>query len=83
MARITTINLENARGIRRFLLSVIERQHGGFIPGIDQVLIADLKLGLPLAILYRYLNLRRGSPLSRLQREMIATVVNGLIGGAP
>jgi hypothetical protein len=83
MARITTVNLENARGIRRVLLSVIGRQRGGLIPGIAQVLIADLKLGLPLAVLYQYLNLRRGSPLSRVQREMMATVVNGLVGGAP
>jgi hypothetical protein len=83
MARITTVNLENARGIRRVLLSVIGRQRGGFIPGIAQVLTADLQVGLPLAILYQYLNLRRGSPLSRVQREMIATMVNGLVGGAP
>jgi hypothetical protein len=27
--------------------------------------------------------MRKSSPLSRLQREMLATVVNGLIGGAP
>jgi hypothetical protein len=80
MARITTVNLENARGIRRLFLSVIGRRQGGFISGITQVLVADIRLGLPLAILYRYLNLRRDSPLSRLQHEMIATVVNGLIG---
>ena len=30
-----------------------------------------------------YLHMRKSSPLSRLQREMRATVVNGLIGGAP
>jgi hypothetical protein len=33
--------------------------------------------------LYSYLNERKGSPLSRLQREMVVTVVNGLVGGAP
>jgi len=27
--------------------------------------------------------MRKSSPLSRLQREMLATVVNGLVGGAP
>jgi len=27
--------------------------------------------------------MRKSSPLSRLQREMLATVANGLIGGAP
>jgi hypothetical protein len=29
------------------------------------------------------LNEREGSPLTKLQREMTATVVNGLVGGAP
>jgi hypothetical protein len=36
-----------------------------------------------LGKIYQYLHLRKTSPLSRLQREMMATVVNGLVGGAP
>lgn len=42
----------------------------------------DLTPGLTVHVLYRYLHLRKSSPLSRLQREMLATVVNGKIGGA-
>jgi hypothetical protein len=37
----------------------------------------------PAGSIYRYLHLRRRSPLNRLQREMLATVVNGKVGGAP
>ena len=33
--------------------------------------------------LYNHLQLRKGSPLSRLQREMVAVVVNGHLSGAP
>ena len=33
--------------------------------------------------LYDYLNLRPESPLSRFQREMLATVVYGMIGARP
>jgi hypothetical protein len=43
----------------------------------------DFHLAIPTYWLYGHLNLRKSSPLSRLQREMLATVVNGLVGGAP
>ncbi len=43
----------------------------------------DLNIAVPGGWLYNYLHMRKGSPMSRLQREMLATVVNGLIGGAP
>jgi hypothetical protein len=33
--------------------------------------------------LYNHLHMRPSSPLTRVQREMLATVVNGAIGGAP
>jgi hypothetical protein len=48
-----------------------------------QILAVDLKLALPMGFLYNHLHLRKRSPISRLQREMLATVVNGIIGGAP
>jgi hypothetical protein len=32
---------------------------------------------------YNHLHLGKSSSLSRLQREMLATVVNGKVGGAP
>jgi hypothetical protein len=53
------------------------------VPGIFQVLMPDLQVAIPMCWLYDYLNERKGSPLRKVQREMIATVVNGLIGGAP
>ena len=83
MTRITTVTPETAGGIRRLLFGIIKRQYGGFVPGIVQVMMVNMKIGRAVGGLYRYLNLRKDSPLSRLQREMLATVVNGIIGGAP
>ena len=80
MARIATLP-ESPSGIRRLLLWNARRQYG-FLPGIFRILGVDLNIGRPAGKLYSHLHLRR-SPLSRLQREMLATVVNGLIGGAP
>lgn len=83
MSRIKTVSPETASGIRRFLVSILKRQYGGFLPGIMQVTLVDLKVGRRLGSIYQHLHLRKNSPLTRLQREMIATVVNGNIGGAP
>ena len=35
------------------------------------------------AIVYNRLHLAKSSSMTRLQREMVATVVNGKVGGAP
>jgi hypothetical protein len=83
MARIFTVPPEEARGLRKLMVRQTRRQYGGVVPGIFKILMADLQVALPTGWLYNHLNLRKGSPLSRLQREMLATVVNGLIGGAP
>ncbi|MBD3375105.1 hypothetical protein GF406_08730 [candidate division KSB1 bacterium] len=83
MARIKTLSPESTRGIRRFLLTLFKKQYGGFLPGIFRIALVDLKIGFPTGNLYKYLHLRKKSPLTRVQREMVATVVNGLIGGAP
>lgn len=83
MARILALDPERARGIRKVLAWRAKRQYGGTVPGIFKVLAPDLNIGLPVSWIYDHLHLRKGSPLSRLQREMLATVVNGLIGGAP
>jgi hypothetical protein len=82
MAWITTITPEQARGWRRLVMRLVKRQIG-FVPGILQILIGDVRLALPVLALYHYVHERKRSPLSLLQREMIATVVNGAIGGAP
>ena len=82
MARIRTVPPSEARGIRRFMLKHIKREYG-VVPGMAEVLLPDLQLAAAVTWLYNRLHLRRSSPLSRLQREMLATVVNGSIGGAP
>ncbi len=83
MARIKIVTLESARGIRKFLLNMFKKKYGGTLPGIFKIAMVDLKLGFRLGQIYQHLHLRKTSPLSRLQREMMATVVNGLVGGAP
>jgi hypothetical protein len=83
MARILTVDLERARGVRKLVAWVNKRQYGGVVPGIYAILARDLQIALPTGWLYNHLHMRQGSPLTRLQREMLATVANGLVGGAP
>ncbi len=83
MTRITTVPAEEARGLRGLIVRMVRRQYGGVMPGIFEVLMPDLRVTFPTGWLYNHLNMRKSSPLTRLQREMLATVVNGLIGGAP
>jgi hypothetical protein len=83
MARILTVDPETATGIQKEIFEQVRKQYGGVIPGIFQVLLVDLKLSGSVGEIYQHLNLRDSSPLSKLQREMLATVVNGIIGGAP
>ena len=82
MARIKTVVPADARGIRRLVLWRVKRQYG-YIPGIFKVGLVDLTIGRHLGPIYDHLQLRKSSPLTRLQREMIAVVVNGHVNGAP
>jgi hypothetical protein len=63
------------------LQRIVQRQYG-YMPGIMQVLWPDRQAAIGAGILYNHLHLGRSSKLTRLQREMIATIVNGKIGGA-
>ena len=83
MPNISTIGPGRASGIKRVFFAWVKRQYGGIVPGVFQVLAVDLKVARPAGALYNYLHLRKSSPFSRLQREMVATVVNGKVGGAP
>ncbi len=83
LARITTIAPDQATGLRKLLFWAIRRRTRGFIPGVFTIILADLRVGLPMSWLAGYLGMRASSPLSRVQQEMVATVVNGTIGGAP
>jgi hypothetical protein len=83
MPNIMTIVPERARGLRKLFFRFVRGQYGGVVPGVFQVLAVDLKVAQPVGSLYKHLHLRKSSPLTRLQREMLATVVNGKVGGAP
>ena len=83
MPNIMTIVPEQAKGLRKLFFRWIRGQYGGIVPGVFQVLAVDLGVARPAGALYRHLHLRKSSSLSRLQREMLATVVNGKVGGAP
>jgi hypothetical protein len=83
VTNILTVAPAHVRGIRRLFFAWVRRQYGGIVPGVFQVLAVDLRVARPAGALYKHLNLRASSPLSRLQREMVATVVNGKVGGAP
>jgi hypothetical protein len=83
MARIPIVDPDRAKGFRKVVARMMSRQFGGELPGVFKILLTDFQVAIPTCWLYGYLNERKGSPLSKLQREMIATVVNGLIGGAP
>lgn len=83
MSNILTIVPEKAKGIRKLLFRLVKGKYGGVVPGVFQVLAVDLKVARPTGALYNYLQLGKSSPMTRLQREMVATVVNGKIGGAP
>jgi hypothetical protein len=80
---IRTVDPDRARGVRRAFFSLVKRQYGGIVPGVFQALAVDLRVARPTGSIYKHLHLRRSSPLSRLQREMLATLVNGKVGGAP
>lgn len=83
MARIMTMPAAGARGLRRLMFRGIKRQYGGVVPGIFEILMPDLQVTFASGWLYNRLHMRKRSPMTRLQREMLATVVNGLVGGAP
>jgi hypothetical protein len=82
MTRIMTVSEGEARGIRKMALRLAKRRYG-YVPGILKVLLVDLAVGRRMGGIYNYLHLRKSSPLTRLQREMLAVVVNGHVNGAP
>jgi uncharacterized peroxidase-related enzyme len=81
MARILTITEHEAQGPQCLIVEQTKKEYGVLL-GVRQVLLPDLQLALPARQLYEHLNLRPDSPLTRLQREMLATVVDGLISEA-
>ena len=55
----------------------------GAVPGIVRVQLADFRLAYRMSRLFQHVYMGRRVTLTVVQREMVATVVNGLIGGAP
>jgi hypothetical protein len=82
MARIKILSEEQAQGPQRRMFEELKAAYG-VVPGIAQILAVDSELAGAAFQIYRHLQFHPDSPLTRLQREMVATVVNGLIGGAP
>ena len=68
-------------GLRGRILWMVRRRFG-LAPGIMRVFLTDLYGGLLANLLYSRANYGARS-MSPLQREMVATIVNGKIGGAP
>ncbi len=79
-AELFAVSPETA-GMRGLILRMARRRIG-LAPGIMRVLLTDMKVGLLATLLYNRINFGARS-MSALQREMVATVVNGKIGGAP
>lgn len=82
MARILTVAPEEAKGLRR-LAVWLERRRYGYVPGITQVLLPDLRAAMAVGRLYKHLHMRPSSPLTRVQREMLATVVKAPSAALP
>ena len=82
MARIPVVTPDRAEGPLSEVMAHAEQQYG-VVPGIVQILAADPALLAPTMQLYQHLHLAPASRLTRIQHEMVATVVNGLINGAP
>ena len=82
MARLLSAEPDKARGLAGLLFRYL-RWRQGFLPGITRLALVDVRIALAMNTIYDRLQLRKDSPITRLQREMLATVVNGAIGGAP
>lgn len=82
LTRMTAVSEHEARRIRRIALWLTKRRYG-YVPGIVKVGLVDLAVGFRMGGIYNHLHLRKSSPMTRLQREMLAVVVNGHVNGAP
>jgi hypothetical protein len=65
------------------LIERLIRARMGGVPGMARIELADLRLAWLMSRLLQHVYSRRRLALTVIQREMVATVVNGLIGGAP
>ncbi len=82
MSRIMVVEPEAAQGPQRAYFDRV-LDEVGYVSGTKRLLLVDPQVGPPAVQLYNYLCLRPESPLSRLQREMLAAVVYGIVGAKP
>jgi len=68
--------------IPRLLEKLIVKRLGA-VPGVARVQLADLRFAYRMTRLFQLIYIGRRLSTTEVQREMVATVVNGLIGGAP
>lgn len=80
MPRIMTVDEETASESVREAIEETRRVYG-VLTGVRSVMLACPPVARLTAELTKYLSLRADSPLSRRQREMVGTVVFGLLGG--
>jgi hypothetical protein len=45
--RIKTVDPKEARGLRGLMMMLTKRQMGGMVPGIQQIVMTNLKIGIP------------------------------------
>ena len=83
MPRISTVEPEAATGDAKATFDMLKSQYGGEVPGVAQILFVEPKVAGPVFQVYMELNRNPSSRMSSLQREMVATLVNGVIGGSP
>jgi hypothetical protein len=67
--------------LKRHLLFIAKREYGGVVLGIVEILAVDVRMALPTQLLYGYLHERERSPLTRLQREVLAHPAARRAGG--
>jgi uncharacterized peroxidase-related enzyme len=79
--RIKHVDPRTATAAQQQIIEHLTAQYG-YLPGISRLLLVEPEVHGHVGALYRYLQLRPGSPLGRIQREMLATLVSGLVGGA-
>ncbi len=82
VSRIMYVDESSGGFLQRFILRQSKSNYG-VVPGIMKLLLPSLRIGFAANMIYNHLHMRKNSPMTRLQREMLATVVNGAIGGAP
>ena len=82
MSRILAVSEDTTEGLPGAAMENA-RQTRGYVGGTLRLMLVDPKVAQAGRQLYEHLNLRPDSPLTRLEREMLATVVYGMLSAKP